>query len=334
MNHAANDRPTDDHAADDQAAHPPAHLGLVRDEPLSRHTYLRLGGPAAYFGTPEDLDALEQMLAWARTVDLPVRIAGGGSNVLVADEGIRALVISLRRACATVSFHATSANAADPMVEVGAGVMLPALARQAAAQHLGGLEFAIGIPGSVGGALQTNAGIGDGRCIGNLVRTVDVLRDGRRVRLTEGELRFEYRNSSLRMAGDLVLSACLTLTPRPRVEIEAEMRRLLEARQVSQPTSEPNAGSVFRNPPGDHAGRLIEAAGCKGLRIGGAQVSTLHANFIVQDGTARTTEVVQLMTTVQQRVREQFGVALRPEIEWWGYDPDVPPPAPWLHPEE
>lgn len=331
MNRAANDRP-----ADEQAAEPPAHLGLVRDEPLSRHTYLRLGGPAAYFGTPEDLHTLEQMLAWARTVDLPVRIAGGGSNVLVADEGVRALVISLRRACAAVSFDATSpdeTDANDASVEVGAGVMLPALARQAAAQHLGGIEFAIGIPGSVGGALQTNAGIGDGRCIGNLVRTVDVLRDGRRVRLTEGELRFEYRNSSLRMAGDLVLSACLTLTPRPRVEIEAEMRRLLEARQASQPTSEPNAGSVFRNPPGDHAGRLVEAAGCKGLQIGGAQVSTLHANFIVQDGTARTTEVVQLMTTVQQRVREQFGVVLRPEIEWWGYAPDTPPPVPWLSPE-
>ncbi|MEX2374825.1 MAG: UDP-N-acetylmuramate dehydrogenase [Dehalococcoidia bacterium] len=312
-----------------QAAEPPAHLGLVRNEPLSRHTYLRLGGPAAYFGTPRDLDVLEQMLAWAREAGLTVRIAGGGSNVLVSDSGVRALVISLRRACATISFQATSAEAA---VEVGAGVMLPALARQAAERDLGGLEFAIGIPGSIGGALQTNAGIGDGRCIGDLVESVEVLHNGERVLLTRDQVTFEYRSSSLRLSGNLVLSARLTLTPRPRAEVEAEMRRLLEARQASQPTAEPNAGSVFRNPPGDHAGRLIEAARCKGLRIGGAQVSTLHANFIVQDGTARTDDVVQLMTTVQGRVREQFGIALRPEIEWWGHEPDDPPPPPWLPP--
>lgn len=302
---------------------PPSDLGLVQDEPMSRHTYLRLGGPALWFGTPEDLAALERMLDWARDAGLPVRVAGGGSNVIVSDEGVRALVISLRRAGGRVSFLD------GDIVEAGAGVMLPTLARQAAERDLGGLEFAIGIPGSVGGALQTNAGIGDGRCIGDLVVDVDVIRAGQRVTVARDDLWFDYRTSSLREAGDLVLGARLALTPRPRSEVEAEMRRLLAARQASQPTSEPNAGSVFRNPPGDYAGRLIEAAGGKGMRIGGAQVSMLHANFIVQDGTATAADVVALMTEIQARVRDQFGVILTPEVEWWGREVTDPPPASW-----
>jgi len=293
----------------------PAALGLVRDEPMSRHTYMRLGGPATYFGTPETFDELDRMVAWARGVGLPVRVCGGGSNVLVADEGVEALVVSLRRCSRAVVFDDERAE-----VEVGAGVMLPALARQAAERGLTGLEFAIGIPGSVGGALQTNAGIGDGRCIGDLVRSVEVLRDGQRIVLGRDEITFEYRTTSLRGSGDLVLSVRLALRAGARDAVEAEMRRLLEARQASQPTSEPNAGSVFRNPLGDHAGRLVEAAGCKGLRIGGAQVSTLHANFIVQDGSARTKDVTDLMAKVRARVLDQFGVLLVPEIEWWGRD--------------
>ena len=288
---------------------------------MSRHTYMRLGGPAAYFGTPETLEDLDRMVAWAREAGLPVRVAGGGSNVLVADAGVRALVLSLRRCCGAVVFD-------DPACEVvaGAGVMLPGLARQAAVRGLAGLEFAIGIPGSVGGALQTNAGIGDGRCVADLVRSVEVLRDGRRVTLDRSEITMDYRTTSLRGSGDVVLGARLALQRGERAAIEAEMRRLLDARQASQPTSEPNAGSVFRNPAGDHAGRLIEAAGCKGLRVGGAQVSTLHANFIVQDGTATTKDVTDLMAEVRRRVAAQFSVTLVPEIEWWGEDSEAERP--------
>ncbi len=300
---------------------PPPDLALVRDEPMSRHTYMRLGGPAAYFGTPETLEELDRMVEWARGAGVPVRISGGGSNVLITDVGVRALVVSLRRCCGTVVFD-------DERCEVtaGAGVMLPGLARQAAERDLAGLEFAIGIPGSVGGALQTNAGIGDGRCVGDLVRSVEVLRDGGRVILERDEIAMDYRTTSLRASGDIVLGARLALRRGERATIEAEMRRLLEARQASQPTSEPNAGSVFRNPPGDHAGRLIEAAGCKGLRVGGAQVSTLHANFIVQDGTATTKDVTDLMAEVRRRVASQSSVTLVPEIEWWGEDGEAERP--------
>ncbi len=208
-------------------------------------------------------------------------------------------------------------------VTVGAAVMLPALARAAAEHDLGGLEFAVGIPGSVGGALQSNAGIGDGRAIGLLVESVEVFGARGFQTLPREELHFDYRRSNLRGSGVMVVGATLALAPRPHETLEAEMRRLLEARAASQPTASPNAGSIFRNPPGDYAGRLIEAAGCKGLAVGGAKVSELHANFIVHDGTATAADVTALMAEVQGRVHEQFGVWLLPEIEWWG---DGPPP--------
>ena len=295
---------------------PPANLSLEREVPLSRHTYMRIGGPAAYFGTPEDLAQFERIAAWARAQSLRLRVLGGGSNVLVADEGVREVVVSLRRACGTVAFDGNEVTA-------GAAVMLPALAKAAAERDLGGLEFAIGIPGSVGGALQTNAGIGDGRCIGDLVRSVEVWRGDARITLRADEIAFDYRHTSLRGSGDLVLGATLALAPRPRAEIDAEMRRLLEARQRTQPTAEPNAGSIFRNPPGDSAGRLIDAAGCKGLEVGHAHVSTLHANFIVHDGQGTATDIAAVMAEVQRRVLTASGVLLRPEVEWWG-DGDAP----------
>ena len=298
---------------------PPADLELERDVSLSRHTYLRIGGPAAYFGTPGDLDHLDRIAAWARAQSLWLRVIGGGSNVLIADEGVPDVVLSLRRACGAIAFNGDEVTA-------GAAVMLPALARAAAERDLGGLEFAIGIPGSIGGALQTNAGIGDGRCLGDLVHAVEVLRGDARLTLRAGDLAFAYRTTSLRGSGDVVLGATLALTPRPRAEVDAEMRRLLEARQRTQPTAEPNAGSIFRNPEGDSAGRLIDSAGCKGLAVGHAQVSTLHANFIVHDGQGSATEIAALMAEVQRRVLANSGVRLHPEVEWWGAGD---PPEAW-----
>lgn len=296
---------------------PPA-LALTRDEPLARHTYMRLGGPAAYYGEPPTIEAVRDIAAWAAAERLPLRVLGGGSNTLVADDGVTAVVLSLRAACGGTRFE-------GDRVTAGGGVMLPALARAAAAANLGGLEFAIGIPGTVGGALQSNAGIGDGRDIGGLVESVDVL-DGGAVRtLARDDLEFAYRTTSLRGSGAIVLEATLRLAPRPREECEAEMTRLLEARQASQPTAERNAGSIFRNPEGDHAGRLIETAGCKGLTVGGAQVSELHANFIVHDGSATAADVAALMLEVRSRVAADSGVTLVPEVEWWddGEPPEV-----------
>ncbi|MEI6666050.1 MAG: UDP-N-acetylmuramate dehydrogenase [Chloroflexota bacterium] len=295
----------------------PPGIEIIENAPLARHTYMRLGGPAHYFATPKDLVQLEQLLIWAAGFHLPLRVIGGGSNLLVSDEGIDAVVISLRSACGGMTFEGDT-------VRVGAAVMLPALAHAAANAGLSGLEFAIGIPGTVGGALQSNAGIGDGRCIGNLIESVEVFGGRGFITIPREELRFDYRRSSLRSSGVMVVGATLNLAPRPTDDIEAEMRRLLEARQASQPTAEPNAGSIFRNPSGDYSGRLIEAAGCKGMSVGGARISEKHANFIVHNGAATTRDVVTLMAEVQQRVSDHSGVWLIPEIEWWG---DGPNPA-------
>ncbi len=295
-------------------APPPADIEVHEHAPLARHTYLRLGGPARYLAIPEDIEQLQQLLGWARAEGLSLRVLGGGSNLLVADEGIDALVVSLRRAAGSFTFI-------GERVVAGAAVMLPALSRAAAERGLGGLEFAIGIPGAVGGALNSNAGIGDGRSVGLLVEEVEVLGGRGRSTIPRSELFFGYRRSSLRGAGVMVLGATLRLQPRPKEEIEAELRTLLEHRQATQPTAGPNAGSVFRNPEGDYAGRLIEAAGCKGLAVGAATVSELHANFFVHDGTATTADMVELMAQVQRRVLDHAGVRLQPEIEWWGDGP-------------
>ncbi len=297
----------------------PEGIEVLERVPLARHTYLRVGGLARYFATPDDLVQLERLLLWARAARLPMRVLGGGSNLLVADEGVEALVVSLRRACGGLRFE-------GPRVTAGAAVMLPSLARAAAGRDLGGLEFAAGIPGSVGGALQTNAGIGDGRCIGPLVERAEVFGARGLLTLHRHELRFGYRESNLRGAGVMVVGATLLLTPRPGAEVRAEMRRLLDARAASQPTAEPNAGSMFRNPPGDFAGRLIEAAGCKGLAAGAVRVSQLHANFFVHDGAATARDVLALMSEVQRRVHDTAGAWLEPEIVWWG---NGPLPAPF-----
>ena len=303
-------------------APPPAGIEVHEHAPLARHTYLRLGGPARYLAIPEDIEELQQLLGWARAEGLSLRVLGGGSNLLVADEGIDALVVSLRRAAGSFTFI-------GERVVAGAAVMLPALSRAAAERSLGGLEFAVGIPGAVGGALNSNAGIGDGRSIGLLVEEVEVIGGRGRSTIPRSELFFGYRRSSLRGAGVMVLGATLRLQPRPKEEIEAELRTLLEHRQATQPTAGPNAGSVFRNPEGDYAGRLIEAAGCKALRVGAATVSDLHANFFVHDGTATTADMVGLMALVQRRVLGHAGVRLQPEIEWWG---DGPVPEVFVEP--
>ena len=303
-------------------APPPAGIEVHEDVPLARHTYLRIGGPARYLAIPEDIEQLQQLLGWARAESLSLRVLGGGSNLLVADEGIDALVVSLRRAAGSFTFI-------GERVVAGAAVMLPALSRAAAERGLGGLEFAIGIPGAVGGALNSNAGIGDGRSIGLLVEDVEVIGGRGRSTIPRSELFFGYRRSSLRGAGVMVLGATLRLQPRPKDEIEADLRTLLEQRQATQPTAGPNAGSFFRNPEGDYAGRLIEDAGCKGLSVGAATVSELHANFFVHDGTATTADMVELMAQVQRRVLGHAGVRLQPEIEWWG---DGPAPGVFVEP--
>lgn len=280
-------------------------------EPLSRHTTLRIGGPADALAFPADVADLQGLLQYAATHGIPCYILGQGSNVLAPDEGIRGWVINIARATDWVRF-------AGPEVEVGSGYSLPRLVQEAARQALSGLESLAGVPGSVGGALCMNAGTG-GRGIGDVtvqVQAVDGV--GRMQLLTREELAFSYRTSRLQ-AGDLVaLSARLVLDPGDRGTIEDVIRKASQKRRATQPLEYPNAGSIFKNPPGDFAGRLIEEAGCKGWQVGNAQVSPQHANFIVNLGGARAADVLQLMAAVHHRVRELFGIPLEPEVRLLG----------------
>jgi len=275
-------------------------------EPLSRHTTWGIGGPADYYVEVKNAGELQTLSDWARDHQLPLTLIGQGSNLLVGDKGLRGVVARLRGVFEAISFNGDTVTA-------GAGALLPQLARAAAEQGLTGAEPFAGIPGTVGGGLMTNAGTPEGD-IGRWVERVDVLdADGRRRTVARRDLDFRYRRSNL--AGSLVLSATLKLRPGNRNDILASVDKQLKRRAERQPLGTKNCGSVFKNPPGDHAARLIEAAGLKGLRAGGAQVSSKHANFIENIDHATAADVHALIASIQKSVREKFGVSL--ELEVW-----------------
>jgi UDP-N-acetylmuramate dehydrogenase len=279
--------------------------GVRFDEPMSRHTMYGIGGPADAFVQATSVEQLEQAMAFASEADIAAVVIGAGSNLLVPDEGLRALVIKVD--VRTVRVEGTALTA-------GAGLPVGQAAETARAHALAGLEFCAGIPGSVGGALAMNAGC-FGTEIGSLVEQVEVVGpDGARRTLGRDECEFAYRSSSLRARGGAIAGATLRLAPGDPAEIGRRMAEHRAWRANAHPLDHPSAGSVFKNPPGDKAGRLIEAAGCKGLQVGGAQVSPKHANFIVNLGGATYADVKALIETVRGRVEAQFGVPLELEL--------------------
>ncbi len=292
---------------------------LSTDEPLARHTSFRIGGPALLFASPPDTEALRRALAFCADEDLPWFVLGRGTNLLISDSGYHGMVIHLGKAWAWLRISGHT-------VAVGAAYPLPALARKAADAGLAGLEFAAGIPGSVGGAVAMNAGAFGGNMAG-VVREVEcILPSGETRALAGADMEFAYRHSRALAQSIIVIAAHLTLTPDNPADIRRRMDAYHAQRKARQPLSAWSAGSVFRNPPGDAAGRLIEAAGCKGMRRGGALVSPKHANFIVNTGGATAADVLALMREVQRRVWETFGVRLEPEIRLLG-EFDAPTPA-------
>jgi UDP-N-acetylmuramate dehydrogenase len=279
---------------------------LKTDEPLARHTTWGIGGPADYYLELKNQNELIQLILWARAHGLPVTPLGQGSNVLVGDTGVRGVTFRLRGEFERWRFD-------GDVVHAGAGVLLPTLSRAAAERGLTGAEPFCGIPGTVGGALQTNAGTPEGD-IGGRVRAATVVDADGVVRvLQRGDMSFSYRRSSL--AGATVLSVDLQLRAGSKNDILAAVDRQLKRRAQRQPLGTRNCGSVFKNPTGDHAARLIEAAGLKGLRVGGAQVSLKHANFIENVAHATAADVRALIDTARRTVQERFGVAL--ELEVW-----------------
>ena len=282
-------------------------LRLRSDEPLAPRTTWRIGGPALLFAEAGDVAALAALLRWARAEGLPAIPLGKGSNVLVPDEGLEAVVFVLAGDLSTVSVDGT-------LVRAGGGASLMSLAVTARNAGLSGTEGLSGIPSSVGGAVRINAGA-YGAEIFDLLEEVTLVSRAGDVRVgPAAEIPHGYRWSALCDGDDVVAGATLRLRPAARQDVDARLAEVREKRRRALP-AEPNAGSVFRNPPGDHAGRLLEACGMKGLRVGGAEVSTRHANVVVNAGGATAADVRALMARMRGAVREAFGVELVPEVE-------------------
>ena len=286
-------------------------IRLEQDVPLAPYTTLRVGGPADRYAVASSTDELVGLLELAASASVPTFLLGKGSDVVVADTGIRGLVIRVR--ADAVEIHGT-------LVRAEAGASMTAMAKRCAREGLAGFDWAISIPGSFGGAVWANAGAHDGQ-MADVVTEVEVFDPGDRGRRTlpASELGFAYRDSRFKHSPEVVLAGTIQLATGDPAEITALVDEHQARRKATQPLADQNAGSVFRNPPGDHAGRLIEAAGLKGHRVGSAQVSTLHANFIVTDrGSGRAADVRTLGDLVRATVAERFGIELAYEIEFVG----------------
>ena len=281
------------------------------DVPMQKHTTWRIGGRADYLACPADEGELSALLKLLARENMPWLVIGAGSNILVGDKGIRGVVIKLGEKFSLTEWREQS-------VRAGAGKMLPALALEAAERGLSGLEFAGGIPGSLGGAVRMNAGA-YGNTVGEFVSSVEVMDYSGQTRiLSAAEITFAYRISSLFEVDAVVCRVSLALSAGSRERGMDEIQRLLQLRSLNQPLEFPSCGSVFRNPANDHAGRLIELANLRGLQIGGAAVSKKHGNFIINLGGARAKDVRELIIEVQQRVYDYSGVHLEPEVRMVG----------------
>lgn len=286
-------------------------VGDVRaSEPMSRHTSFRIGGPADLFVVCDTVAGLSDTLDVLAGEGVPFTAIGKGTNLLVADAGIRGAVLLLGK---EFKRHACGRG----YIRAGAACVLAYVVQDAFSRGLGGLEFAVGVPGTVGGALAMNAGACDA-WIGSVTESVTLfVPEEGLIRLRGDEIAWGYRTSGLPTRG-IIVEGVLRLAPADPERIRLEMERSLKRRKSTQPLGTPSAGSAFKNPEGDSAGRLIEAAGLKGTRLGGAKVSEVHANFIVNEGSATASDVVGLMSKVRMTVRDTYGIELQPEVRFLG----------------
>lgn len=285
-----------------------ANVGKVWvEEPLAKHTTWRIGGPADLMIQPTDKEALIRAVQIIHQHEIPWTVIGRGSNLLVRDGGIRGAVFKVAQGLSHCEFQGET-------VCVGAGYSMVRLAVEAGKQGLTGLEFAGGIPGSVGGAVYMNAGA-HGSDLSRILTSAEILfNDGETKIVSKEEMQFSYRTSLLQKRKGIVIEATLQLQTGDRREIAKSLAKFKDRRLSTQPFNSPCAGSVFRNPPGDHAGRLIEASGLKGFTIGGAQISEMHANFIVNRGGATATDVLTLIEYARATVQKNFNVDLHTEV--------------------
>jgi UDP-N-acetylenolpyruvoylglucosamine reductase len=301
------------------AAPPP---GVERDYPLARLTTVRTGGPADWFARPASEEALVAILRWAAAEGVAVGVVGSGSNLLVADDGFRGIAIKLDGALASIERDGET-------LLCGGGARLPSAAAKAAGWGLSGLEFGINIPGTAGGAVRMNANAYGGQ-LARVLEWVDVATAAGVERRGPEELGFSYRRSNLG-EGEVVARASFHLSPADPDGIRATLASMRGRRREAQPSGIKTFGSTFKNPDdpraeGRSAGQLLEAAGCRGLRVGGARFSEVHANFVENEGEATTADVLALMAEGRRRVHERFGVELEPEVQVLG---EAEPPGGW-----
>ena len=284
---------------------------VLTDEPMRRHTTWKIGGPADYMVFPSSEEEMAQALALLDKENIPRLVIGNGSNILVGDKGIRGVVLKMGEPFSASVWR-------DNEVEACSGMLLASLALEAAERSCAGVEFSRGIPGSVGGAVRMNAGA-YGNTIGQFVTEVEALSySGEKIVLKADDITFAYRDSSLFQLDAIITRVRLRLIPGDREEIMAKIKEFSQKRSFNQPLEFPSCGSVFRNPPNDHAGRLIEMAHLRGNSIGGAAVSKKHGNFIINLGGARACDVRALMEEVQDRVFEYSGIRLETEVKMIG----------------
>jgi UDP-N-acetylmuramate dehydrogenase len=286
--------------------------GIERDYPLARLTTVRTGGRADYFARPDSADRLAELLAWAEREGLEVGVVGSGSNLLVSDDGFRGLVMKLDGSLATIDRD-------GQRLLCGGGARLPQASARAAREGLAGLEFGVNIPGTVGGAVRMNANAYGGD-LSRVLEWVDVATAAGTERRRPDQLGFAYRRSNLGPR-EIVARASFALAPGDSERIKATLAEMRARRREAQPSGIKTFGSTFKNPDepeGRSAGVLLDQAGCRGLRVGGARFSEKHANFVENPGEATTADVIALMAEGRRRVRERFGIELEPEVQFLG----------------
>ena len=286
-------------------------LELRCNEPMAKHTSFRIGGPAEVMAFPKNCTELSELLKASALLDCKPAILGAGTNVLAPDDGVRGLVVCLKDCMGGM------AQVDETSIRIGAGVTMTRAAVFAAGLGLSGMEFAHGIPGTVGGGVYMNAGAYGGE-ICQICECVDVMRmDGNVETLTAEQMGFSYRHSRLEQEQGIVVSAVFRLLPKAEEEIRQVMRELMAKRSASQPLDLPSAGSAFKRPTGGYAAALIDQSGLKGFAVGGAAVSEKHAGFVVNLGGATANEVKQLLQDVSDKVYSATGIRLEPEVRIW-----------------
>ena len=286
---------------------------VLTDESMARHTTFRIGGNADVFVLPASIEELLAVLKLTKRYSVPLTVLGNGSNVLVRDGGIRGAVVSFGKPFSYIEMKGAH-------IKAGAGAMLGTVSLFAANHALSGLEFAVGIPGSLGGAVFMNAGAYDGEMSQVISEVTAVTPEGEIRRYRTKEMDFSYRHSVFQQNGHIICEIELTLRESKAAAIQEKMAEFTRRRMEKQPLDKPSAGSTFKRPPGFFAGTLIDEAGLKGFTVGGAQVSGKHAGFVINKGGATAADVLSLIEEIQRRIEEKNGIRLTPEIRIIGED--------------